>query len=500
MPSVADLIFVALLGTLTLTPLAVRLLGDAGIGWHIRTGQVIAATHAVPRVDPFSATMAGRQWYAWEWLYDFIVGELERGLGLNGVVWFNAAVIAAVFGWTFQLLIGRRVHVVLALLLVLLAVCASMIHFLARPHVVSWLFTVAWFVILSLDSGVSTRRRWLWALPLLMLVWVNVHGGFLIGFVLLGIFWLGAVWDWYWLREDRIEEALQRISAGQRARDLFGIGVLCAAVSLVNPYGWALHRHVYAYLSNSFLMDHIEEFQSPNFHRIAQKSFLVLLLLTLATVAVRGRRLRVAEILVLLFAVYAGLYASRNIPVSAILVVLIVGRLLATNEAPRGAFGRMAALQGQLHGHFWPLAMILVTLGIAANGGKIGSSQWMDAHFDAKRFPVQAVSYLEQRGITERVLAPDYWGGFLIYRGHRVVVDDRHDLYGEEFLKSYLKTIHGERGWNEFLADQAVACTLLPRDSALASILAESSSWREIYTDEVAVVYQRAPQLQNPAH
>jgi hypothetical protein len=70
--------------------LSVRLLGDAGIGWHIRTGQLILSTHTIPRVDPFSSTMAGHPWFAWEWLYDVLVGWLDTVAGLNGVVFFTA--------------------------------------------------------------------------------------------------------------------------------------------------------------------------------------------------------------------------------------------------------------------------------------------------------------------------------------------------------------------------------------------------------------------------
>ncbi len=100
LPSVVDIFFVALLSVLVFTPVSVRLLGDAGIGWHIRTGQQIVATHAIPRVDPFSSTMQGKPWFAWEWAYDVLVGQLERMAGLNGVVWFTALVIALVFAWT----------------------------------------------------------------------------------------------------------------------------------------------------------------------------------------------------------------------------------------------------------------------------------------------------------------------------------------------------------------------------------------------------------------
>src|SRR5271166_3151404 len=203
MPSLADLIFLALLGALVFTPLSVKLLNDAGIGWHIRNGQHILATHTIPRFDSFSFIL-WQPWFAWEWLYDIAVGKLDAWCGLNGVVWLTAVVIAAVFAGTFRLAVARGTNLLLALVLLLLAASASMIHFLARPHVLSWLFTLAWFWILdssesdcvrgdsaglSATRSAATGRRRLWLLPLLMLVWVNVHGGFLIGFVLLAIYW-----------------------------------------------------------------------------------------------------------------------------------------------------------------------------------------------------------------------------------------------------------------------------------------------------------------------
>ncbi len=368
MPSVADLIFVALLSVLVFTPLSVRLLGDAGIGWHIRTGQQILATHAIPHTDSFSSTMSGKPWFAWEWLYDVLVGRLEATLGLNGVVWFTAVVVAAVFAWTFRLLMSRGTNVLVAMALVLLAVSASTIHFLARPHVLSWLFALAWFWILDSSErdsfgGNREGRRRLWLLPLLMLVWVNVHGGFLIGFALLGIFWLAAVWNWSRAKEGRLEELLEKITAGKRAKELVWIGLVAAAASLVNPYGWKLHAHILSYLSNRFLMDHIDEFQSPNFHGIAQRCFLVLLLITLATVAIRGRELRISTGLTILFAVYTGLYASRNIPVSAVLLALAVGPLVPSVRFAHDFFQRMSAMEARQRGHAWPILALIVDFG-----------------------------------------------------------------------------------------------------------------------------------------
>jgi AcrR family transcriptional regulator len=520
-PSIGDLIFIALLGMLALTTLSVRLLGDAGIGWHIRAGQLILATHAIPHVDPFSSTMAGQPWFAWEWLYDVLVGWLDKVGGLNAVVLLTAFIIALTFSWTFRLLLRRGANFLVALVLVLLAASAAMIHFFARPHVFSWLFTVAFFWILESSekqsaSPTEARQRWLlWLLPLLMLVWVNVHGGFLLGFALIGIYWLGAVWLWFRSKEDRFEEALQKIRAGKRARKLGLIGLASALATLLNPYGWNLQVHIYRYLSNRFLMDHIDEFQSPNFHGVAQKCFAILLLLTLIALATKSRvpsEVRVREVLLALFAIYSGLYASRNIPVSSLLLILVIGprlsnalQTLAVNLEKRRASSklrsthpsfapRMQAIESSLRGHIWPVAAIVFTCWIAFHDGNLGTRPLMNAHFDSKRFPDGTVTYLENHNSNAPIFAPDSWGGYLIYRLYpqtKVAVDDRHDFYGEQFLKSYLKMMHVEPGWEDFLDQHQARCVIAPKDSALSSILAETPSWQPIYSDEIATVFVR---------
>ena len=522
-PSASDVFFVALLGLLVFTPLSLRLLGDAGIGWHIRTGQLILATHKIPRVDPFS-TMAGQPWFAWEWLYDVAAGWLDSAAGLNGVVLFTALIMAGLFAWTFRLLLQRGTNVLVALVLVLLAASAAMIHCQARPHVVSWLFTLVWFWVLesgsdSSDYSAIKCRRWpLWVLPLLMLVWVNVHGGFLIGFALLAIYWVGAVWRWFSLKGDRFEDVLQKIRAGRRIRALAFAGLLSAAATFANPYGFKLHIHIYRYLSNRFLMNHIDEFQSPNFHYVAQKCFAGLLLLTLVALAAKRYEASASQGLMVLFAVYSGLYASRNIPVSSLLLILVTGpwlsdamerlaELLSRRGSPvrwRGPASavflqRMKTIELSLPGHLWPIAAIVLACWIAAHGGKLGDTQEMDAHFDAKRFPVPAVEYLEKDYLEKQdlpvpIVGPDYWGGYLIYRLYprvRMVVDDRHDFYGEQFLKSYLKMMRVEPGWEDFLEQHPARCVLVPKESALANILAETPGWKRAYGDEVAVVFLR---------
>ena len=499
MPSAADLIFIAILAALVFTPLSVKLLNDAGIGWHIRTGQRILSAHAVPHADPFSSSMGGKPWFAWEWLYDVVAGRLELAMGLNGVAWFTAIVIAATFAWMFRYLIARKVSLPIAIAFVLLALAASTIHFLARPHVLSWLFVLVWLWILdstepSYASPSLLDHRWLWALPVLMVVWANVHGGFLLGFVLLACYWLGSLWSWLRTNESRIEESLLKIAAGRRARTLALAGGASFLASLLNPYGWKLHGHIYSYLSDRFLMDHIEEFQSPNFHELAPKCFLVLLVVCVAVVIAHGRKLRSSQVLVFLFALYAGLSSSRNIPVSSVLLVMIAGPLIPRVNVARDFFTRMETIESELHGHLWAILAVVLTFLIALSGGRVGSRQVMDAHFDPARMPVGAVTFLGTREGLAPILSPDYWGGYVTYRLYpyaRIVVDDRHDLYGDVILKSYLRTAHLERGWEDFLEQQNPACLLLPQHSPLANVIGKTAGWRSIYADEVAIVFVR---------
>jgi len=499
LPSASDLIFLAVLCVLVFTPLATKLLGDAGIGWHIRAGDQIFATHSIPRTDPFSSTMAGKAWFAWEWIYDIAASALNRVAGLNGIAWFTAAVIAFVFGWMFRLLVRREMNFIFALLLVLVALSSSTIHFLARPHVVSWLFTLAFFWLLDSTERNYFKRigrhRKLWALPLLMLIWVNVHGGFVLGFVLIAVFWFGSIWTWFRTKGTGIDDVLLKIEATRRFRDLTRVGLASFVASFINPYGWKLHAHIYSYLTNRFLMDHIEEFQSPNFHGVAQKSFLILLVVSLAVLVTSGRKLRTSEGLLVLFITYAGLYASRNIPISSILLAMIVGPWLPNPRHMQGFSLRMSLMELRLGKHIWPVVFTIATFAIAVNGGWVGSHSLMDAHFDAKRMPVQAVNYLEAHDVRGPILSTDYWGGYFIYRLYpraRVVVDDRHDLYGADFLRTYLQMLHAERGWDEFLHQNPARCIVLPSNNPMVTILGKSSDWRSIYADDVATVFVKS--------
>ena len=502
-PSASDLIFIILLVTMTAGVLAPRLLGDASIGWHIRNGELMLQSHSITRTDPFSVTMAGRTWYAWEWLYDAGITAVHHQFGLNGVVLFTAVIIAATFALTLRLSLRRGASLPIAVILLALSLGASTIHLFARPHVLSWLLSVIWFQLLD-----SSKENRLWWLPALMLLWVNVHGGFVLGFALLGLYLLSSTIRYF---RCRLEDMHRNIA--QPLRRLALLTVASLLVSLINPYGYKLHVHVYRYLSSRWLMNHIDEFLSPNFHGVAQQCFVVILLITIVTVALAGNKPPLSQVFVLLFAAYSGLYASRSLPVSSLLLTMIVAPLLTGTISDAHAnpelssslqtfflrwesfTSRMGRIELHSSGHFWPLAAAIMGVLLCGQQGRLGSQKWMDAHFDAKHFPIQAAQFIAQRDLRDPIFAPDSWGGYLIYRLYpqtKVFVDDRHDLYGEEFLKDYLKAVRITPDWDKFLNEKHVNWALVPAESSLANMLAQTALWTVTYTDSTAVLFHRA--------
>ena len=501
LPSFTDLFFLVLLGIFAFSPMSAGLLDDGDTGWHIRSGEQILATHAIPRTDPFSYTRQGEPWYAWEWMYDVLIAAIHRVSGLNGVVLFTAAVISVTFALLFQFILRRSCNLAVAAFLTLLAAAAAQVHMLARPHVLSWLLTLLWVEnLLRFEDG---ERSALLSLPPLMLLWVNLHAGFILGLGLLGVFALGNIWRTLVDSGDRDWTRIVQLVIGFS---------FCLLTTLLTPYGLQLHIHVYQYLSDSFLMNNIDEFRSPNFHVFVYQYFELFIPLVIAAAMLGRDRVTPTRLLLLLFLLHAGLYAARNIPISAIIMSLVLGPplTLATSpnpdcpsqlrwlgsvlEAGRGVSDSMTRLEGQFRGHVLAALVIAASVGLVLNGGRLFSRQLLSAHFDDKIFPVKAAQFVAQKGIRDHLFSSDTWGAYLIYRlypGTEVYFDDRHDFYGEAFVKEYGKAVSGSQHWREPLDRYQVKWVLMPVDSPLSSLLRESPDWRAEYDDGFAILFSR---------
>ena len=122
----------------------------------------------------------------------------------------------------------------------------------------------------------------------------------------------------------------------------------------------------------------------------------------------------------------------------------------------------------------------------------------MSAHFDPQKFPVKAANFLGANGVRQQVFTPDSWGGYLIYQmypQYLVFMDDRHDFYGEPFVKDYIRVKDLQLGWDAVLNQWKINWVLIPPGSALSNMLKELPEWRVAYDDGVAIVFQRVPPL-----
>src|SRR4030043_846759 len=187
LPSISDVIFVIVLAIILSGK--GNLLGDADTGYHIRAGEYIIGNLKVPDHDIFSHISPPVKWTAHEWLSEVIFALIHRVSGLTGIVAAASILIASIYALLFKYLRSSVMNIIVAALVVALATGTSTIHWLARPHIFSLLFTLIWYMVL--DTYQVKKKNYLYFLPPLMLLWVNLHGGFIAGFMLLAVYITG---------------------------------------------------------------------------------------------------------------------------------------------------------------------------------------------------------------------------------------------------------------------------------------------------------------------
>lgn len=472
------------------------LLTDSDTGWHIRTGEWILSHGGVPKADLFSFTMAGKPWIAWEWLADVMMALAHHIGGLAGVVWLAMLVISATSVCVYKEAVAECRHRTVAIALTWLAMSASTIHWLARPHLVTPLMTAIF--CRALNSVERTRNPVpLWGLPLLTILWTNLHGGFFVGIVLICSYAIGA----------GAEELLHgsRDGAWLRSRPYILAAVACGLASLLNPYGYDLHRHVVQYLGTSFYFVRISEFQSIDFHSFTAAYFETLLILAIAAAAWHLRSGKLIHALVLLSWSHLALFSARNIPIFAVVAVPGVGLAMRgwldtctlLTELKAGVEdieGGLRFLAGRLRRKSWHFPPSLLVLMFPLLFAHVGHREALHAGFDAGRFPVNAATFLSQEPNLSsiRVYSSWQWGGYLIYRlwpSLKVFDDGRTDFYEPGFVNEGLRAWNADPDWSRILDRYQINAALLPVDSALASVLRERGDWRQVYRDRLAVLF-----------
>ncbi len=421
--------------------------------------------------------------------------SLHSLLGLPGVVVFFAGMISLVYYLLFRMLRRLNGYILIAVAMTLLTITSSMLHWLARPHIFSLLFMVVWYDLLDSYQYRGINRLCLF--PFLMLLWVNLHGGFIIGFVLLGIYSVGNLWL------SRFGAMEERETARCRWRYLLMITLFCLAASLVNPFGYNILLFPFSLVSNRYMMDNVMEFLSPNFHEIAVTPFRLLLLLTLGLWAFSRRRPTIIEVSLLLLFLNLSLYSVRYIPlftlIAAPIVARVADRLLDENSCRFAAWLRrkdagIAEIDGQARGFIWPIIITLIIVPyFLQSGASLG--------FDEKLKPVAAVEFMKREQIPGNMFNNDEFGDYIIYAAwpqYHVFVDGRLDMYGSDLMKEYNKVVKFDADWESVMKKYDMNWIIYDADSPLCRYLLIRNDWRLIYADKVADIFVRNIPLYGP--
>ena len=466
---------------------ASALFRDADAGWHIRAGQQILANSALPHTDPFSFSRPGAEWLAWEWAADAASGAAYNAWGLAGVAWiYGLAIAASVWMW-FRLAWLAKGNFLLACTFAAPLLSTVNLHWLARPHVFSWLLLLG---TVWICERLRTPARSLLAVGLVGgCVWANVHGSFFFAVLIPLIYAAGAwlsrvVWD---------EET--------NARPYLMIASAAAAGTLLNPNGWRLHQHVFAYMTNAALLDRIGEFQSFNFHVDGAAQIIVALVLGMAGGLAALGTGRADRFLLALVLTAGALRSARMLPVSALLLLpLAAGSITEMLRSARVSrsfrsklnsfleYGdRLRAFDRKAAGYAL-MPVLAVALLVTLQASQLA--------FPADQFPVAASAEVAKLPLDARVFSSDKFGGYLIYRfnGERkVFFDGRSDFYGADFLKQYGQIMQVRPGWQVDFDQWNFSHALVAPNAPLAEAL-RAAGWRPVYRDKVAVLLERGRQ------
>jgi hypothetical protein len=464
------------------------------------------ANHGVPARDIFSFSRAGDPWYAWEWLSDVLFAWLNSRGGLAAVVLFSILLIAVTSMLLFRLA-RRKSNAIVALGVTMVAAAASSVHWLARPHLFTLLFLVLFYGALERVRDGRTRLAgvpYLVLLPAATILWTNLHGGFFVGILTIAAYGGGEL-----LKMAFSADRGERRQAGGRAGRYFLCASACLAASLANPYFYRLHQHVWQYVSDPYQSQHIMEFLSLSFHHPAAIFFESMLLMSAAVAFWYVSKGRFTEPLLLLVWGHAALLAARNIPIFMIAAAPPVAAAmeewlaelpeLRVAEWLRSAvrkFNLVAAETSDTDSiGRWHIASVAGALVVAALLFAPSPPKLFRAEFDPKSYPAAAIETL-RRDPSARIFTYDQWGDYLIYRLYprtKVFVDGRSDFYGDDFEEKCIAVLNVKYDWAKTLDGFGVDTILLPPSAPLAGALKESSRWRVVYDDGVALVFRSAP-------
>jgi hypothetical protein len=487
LPRLGEIFFIALFAAVIgLGPRMMNIDGD--LGRHITLGNYIIDNRDIPTEDIFSFTKYGDPLTPHEWLSDLIFAAVNKAVGLDGVVWLTALILAGSLWLVYKYSLNLSNMSLIALLGGVLGAAASSLHWLTRPHIFTILLAAVWTGELE-KMRLGVRKSWL-IFPLLMLIWVNLHGAFIAGLLIWACYFIGMLLD-------------QQISLRKNQAFLW-IGLSSLLVSLVNPDGFGIWKTGFGFLGNQYLVSHTAEYLPPDFQQLSFWPFLVLILCSVFVLGLSNKRMPFPHLFIVGGWTIMALYSARNIPLYVVTVIPILisescGILCDWNDSILiekflDFQKKIASTEESLKGGFWSVISVALTLIMLVSGMEL-DFQKNGNRFSEDVFPVNASAWLEQNPPEGNGFNYFPWGGYLLYRfwpERNVFIDGQTDFYGEEFTREYEQVITLADGWQGVLREYEITWVIMPAGSELGLVLDDNDFWTREYEDSTAVIWMHS--------
>lgn len=468
--------------------MAARVSVDSDTWWHLRAGQWIYENRAILQVDSFSYTRAGMPWLYPGWLIELMMYGLYRAGGLGALNLWTAGMVTLAFVFIWHALSGDPF---LRAFAIILGATVSGVYWAARPYLVT-------FVLVAVFLWVLENYHWrgidrLWWLPPLMVIWVNSHGGFVVGIILWGVYTVDGLIRWFYARMRRFDS---QKSLQHKFVRLLIVGLLVLIGVLINPAGWVMYFYAFKTVGIGALREYIQEWQSPDFHSLQVQPFIWLLLLTIGVIGASRKQIALSDYLLIAGFAYMGLMAGRNVALFALAAPIVLTRYAAPLLEELGnKFGYHGLQENKPAGKLQYINWVLLSLVILAVAIKVLLVYPVRVNEEViqRTMPVGAVEYLKETKPAGRLFNTYNWGGYLLWAlpEYPVFIDGRTDLYSDEIISQWLQVMRAETGWEKVLDDYGVNLILIERTSLLSRILAMHPDWNQVYEDELAVIFTR---------
>lgn len=438
-----------------------KIFKDGDTSWHVATGRWIIAHGRVPTSDPFSFTMPGHPWVAHEWGADLLFAAAFGLAGFAGLAALFTLALTALLLIVFRH--GQRSVGPIGILITLSCLIVALGPFaLARPHVLVWPLMAWWTSSLLRKANRGLGPPW-W-LPALMVLWVNLHASFVLGFVI----YAAAAGD----------ALISRHASPRLIKRWLVIGAFCVAATLINANGGSALLFPFT-VTRMATLHLIDEWRSSAFSDTP--FFFVILVAVVGLALFKGVRVPLFRLGLLLVLLGMAFVQVRHQASLAIVAALILPACLA-GAGRRGAPGPVGWTAPRRLAQ-WALitvpSLLVLALPIVPPEGPAN--------------PRSLIAAVPHELRSKPVFNEYSFGGPLIMVGIRPYIDGRADMYGDAFFAEYAKISEGDmRRFQRAVDRYAIGWTMLQTSNTrLIEALDASPQWQRLHSDKVGVIHVR---------